>query len=197
MGLEPTVPAVYQEVIPCRVTLSVLTQIPNPLATLRMTPRGVLSKYSCRVNLRILKLRLVFGIDGITEGATGKAMPVNVTIIREERGEFYGTMGGQVCEVDVTEHLALSNNDKALRPYRLEARGRCKGPVPAVAGDGEVRIAEFSYTGIVVWQDTPAEDEDKKVETKRTKTWRAVPGRNYLILVARHGPGSAGGDQKI
>jgi hypothetical protein len=42
-------------------------------------------------------LVLVFGIAKLREGRFAKAVPVNVTIIREGAGEFYGTQGDDKC----------------------------------------------------------------------------------------------------
>jgi hypothetical protein len=53
------------------------------------------------------RLVLLFGIAGLKEGQSGKALPANLTIIREGSGEFYGTQGDNKCTIDEVSQQPL------------------------------------------------------------------------------------------
>jgi hypothetical protein len=53
------------------------------------------------------RLTLVFGVPRLAEGASGRAVPVNVTIIREG-GRVYGTRGEGKCVLDEVTQAPLS-----------------------------------------------------------------------------------------
>lgn len=96
-------------------------------------------------------LLVVIGITGLEPGALGTGLPANLTVVREGRGEFFGTLGADSCLVDVTAHAPLAGAPGA---YRVSGSGRCLAPIEAVAGSTEIRIAPFEFTGYAEW---PAE----------------------------------------
>jgi hypothetical protein len=49
----------------------------------------------------------VFGVPRLDEGAAARAVPVNLTIIREGHG-FYGTRGDDKCTLDDVRQIALA-----------------------------------------------------------------------------------------
>ena len=101
-------------------------------------------------------LVLLFGIGGIHAGANGKVLAVNVTIIREGRGEFYSTQGDK-CIVDNLTQSLLPGAPTQKRSYRVEAHGFCNQPAPALNGAGSVLITRFDLAGRV---DLVADDAD-------------------------------------
>lgn len=101
------------------------------------------------------RLVLVFGIAGLSEGASARALPVNVTIIREGAGEFYGTQGDDKCTLDTVTQTPVAGIPRRARSYRIVARGFCTEPARAVNGNGAVLISRFDYAGRV---DFEAED---------------------------------------
>ncbi len=103
------------------------------------------------------QLAIVIGIARLREGKSAKALPVNVTLIREGLGEFYGTQGDDKCMLDqVTQHpLVGIPNRKRL--YRVVARGFCIEPARAVRGQGSVLISRFDYAGRVDFGEEAAE----------------------------------------
>jgi hypothetical protein len=93
-------------------------------------------------------LMVVIAIAGLERGAVGARLPANLTVVREGRGEFFGTLGADSCLVEVTENAALAD---APDSYRVSGSGRCLAPIEAVAGSSEIRIAPFEFTGFAEW----------------------------------------------
>jgi hypothetical protein len=104
------------------------------------------------------RLVLLFGIAGLREGKTAKALPVNVTVIREGKGEFYSTQGDNKCTLDEVKQEPLVGIPHRTRSYRITARGFCTNPARAVRGDGVILLSRFDYVGRV---DFDSEDTDE------------------------------------
>ncbi len=102
---------------------------------------------------------LVFGISGVREGQPAKALPTNLTLIREATGEFFGTQGEDKCTVDELRQTALTEGPRLLRTYRVTARGFCIGPARAVRGVGAVLMTRFDFTGKVDYEDKPGKGQ--------------------------------------
>jgi hypothetical protein len=118
------------------------------------------------------RLTLVFGVPRLAEGAAGRAVPVNVTLIREG-GMVYGTRGEQKCVLDEVRQTALaaspvepgtkatpggSTAAPAGRHWQIEARGFCLDPARSV-GDGRdaILLSRFDFRGRLTWEpDLPA-----------------------------------------
>jgi hypothetical protein len=105
------------------------------------------------------RLVLVFGIANLREGATARALPVNVTVIREGSGEFYGTQGDDKCTLDTVTQTPLIGVPHRLRVYRVVARGFCTEPARAIQGKGSVLISRFDYAGRVDFEAEDSADE--------------------------------------
>ena len=95
------------------------------------------------------RLVLLFGIAGLREGQAAKALPVNVTIIREGKGEFYSTQGDNKCTLDEVKQEPIVGIPHRSRSYRITARGFCTNPARAVRGDGVILLSRFDYVGRV------------------------------------------------
>lgn len=95
------------------------------------------------------RLVLVFGMSGLREGQDARALPVNVTVIREGSGEFYGTQGENRCLIDELRQRPIAGIPRRQRAYRVTARGFCMQPARAVRGEGSVLITRFDYAGQV------------------------------------------------
>jgi hypothetical protein len=107
------------------------------------------------------RLVLLFGIAGLREGQSAKALPVNVTVIREGKGEFYSTQGDNKCTLDDVKQEPLVGIPHRTRSYRITARGFCTQPARAVRGAGVVLLSRFDYVGRVDF-DTEDTDEDER-----------------------------------
>jgi hypothetical protein len=105
------------------------------------------------------KLVLVFGIATLREGHAARNVPVNVTVIREGTGEFYGTQGDDKCMLDEVKQEPIIGIPHRSRSYRVIARGFCTEPARAIRGKGAVLISRFDYAGRVDF-----DSEDKTVE---------------------------------
>jgi hypothetical protein len=91
-------------------------------------------------------LVLIFGINGVRVGENGKQLAASVTIMREGKGEFYGTQGDK-CLVDVLKQSIVPGLPTKRRSYRVEAHGFCNQPARALNGDGVVLITRFDFVG--------------------------------------------------
>lgn len=103
---------------------------------------------------------LLFGITALKEGQSAKALPVNVTLIREGSSDFYGTQGDHRCTIDEVSQQPLAGIPLRNRSYRVTARGFCTQPARAVQGSGAVLISRFDFAGRV---DFSADDDDAKI----------------------------------
>ena len=101
-------------------------------------------------------LILVFGIAGLQEGQSARALPVNVTVIREGAGEFYGTQGDDKCTLDTVTQTPIVGIPRRSRSYQVIARGFCTEPARAVNGSGAVLISRFDYAGRVDFETADA-----------------------------------------
>jgi hypothetical protein len=98
----------------------------------------------------------VFGIANLREGQHARTKPVNVTVIREGVGEFFGTQGDDKCTLDEITQTPIIGLPRRARSYRVVARGFCTEPARAVRGNGALLISRFDYAGQV---DFETEDE--------------------------------------
>jgi hypothetical protein len=105
-------------------------------------------------------LVLVFGIAGLQEGRSAKALPVNVTIIREGQGQFFSTQGDDKCTLDEVVQEPIVGIPHRSRSYRVVARGFCTGPARAVRGKGAVLLSRFDYAGRIDFESEDTGEDD-------------------------------------
>jgi len=110
------------------------------------------------------KLVLVFGIGKLREGQSAKMIPVNVTVIREGTGEFYGTQGDDKCMLDDVKQAPIVGIPHRTRSYRIVARGFCTEPARAIRGKGAVLISRFDYAGRVDFDESDTGPEAEPVD---------------------------------
>jgi hypothetical protein len=110
-------------------------------------------------------LVLLFGIAGLKEGESGKALPVNLTIIREGSGEFYGTQGDNKCTIDEIRQEPLQGVPLRQRAYRVIARGFCTQPARALNGKGSILVTRFDFAGRADF----VSDDDSNVSSSATQ----------------------------
>lgn len=100
------------------------------------------------------RLTLVFGAPQLAEGTSARAVPVNVTLIREG-GMLYGTRGEDKCVLDEVRQQALpaAGSQPTFRRWRIEARGFCLEPARAVAGGRDaILVSRFDFRGQLAWE---------------------------------------------
>lgn len=122
---------------------------------------GIRMRFSHQDGVAGRRLVLLFGVAGLREGQSAKALPVNVTVIREGLGEFYSTRGDNKCTLDEVRQEALVGIPHRSRSYRVTARGFCTHPARAVRGDGVILLSRFDYVGRI---DFDSEDKDESLE---------------------------------
>jgi hypothetical protein len=110
------------------------------------------------------KIVLVFGIAKLREGESAKALPVNVTVIREGAGEFYSTQGDDKCMLDSVEQEPIVGVPHRLRSYRVSARGFCTEPARAVRGKDAILLSRFDFAGRVDFETEDTEDDPVMAE---------------------------------
>lgn len=99
-------------------------------------------------------LVLVFGVPSIERGRSGKAVPVNVTLIAPG-GTVYGTLGPDRCVLDELDQEPASADDAPARS-RVSARGFCLEPARAIGSGGSILLTTFEFTGLIDWGPEPA-----------------------------------------
>lgn len=107
------------------------------------------------------RIRFVFGVHGIGEGAAGKAVPTNVTLVFEGERHIFSTQGEDKCTIDSLEQHRTETLGSGLAVYRVLARGFCVGPAAEVGGSERLLITSFDFAGRVEFDD----DDRHEVKT--------------------------------
>src|SRR3954471_12867561 len=69
------------------------------------------------------RIRLVFGIGGIGEGASGATLPTNVTLFFEGENRLFATLGDDKCTTDSVSQNRVETLGDHRAIYRIVARG--------------------------------------------------------------------------
>jgi hypothetical protein len=96
---------------------------------------------------------VVFAAPDLGIGASGQAVPVNVTVLDGAGERIYGTQGASRCILDDVEQLPVAHPALPARSFRVSARGFCVAPARAVDGEGAVLLTRFDFAGLVVWRE--------------------------------------------
>jgi hypothetical protein len=102
------------------------------------------------------QLVLLFGIGKLREGEPARNLAVNLTVIRQGAGQFFGTQGDDSCTIDELRQEAIAGIPQRNRSYRVIARGFCIKPAPAMRGDGAVLMTRFDFAGRVDFSEEDA-----------------------------------------
>jgi hypothetical protein len=95
------------------------------------------------------ELAVVFAAPQLGAGVSGRAVPVNVTLLDGAGERIYGTQGDSRCAFDEVEQQPLENAALPPRSFRVSARGFCTAPARAVDGNGAVYVTRFDFAGLV------------------------------------------------
>lgn len=112
------------------------------------------------------RIVLVFGIAQLAEGAAARNVPVNLTLMREGKGEFYSTQGDDKCMLDEVKQTPLVGIPFKERSYRVVARGYCTEPARAVRGQGVVLLSRFDFAGRVDFESAASSEDDRVLATQ-------------------------------
>jgi hypothetical protein len=99
------------------------------------------------------RIRLVFGIAGVTEGSGGQTLRTNVTILFEGEKRVFATLGDDKCTVDALTQQRVETLGASRAIYRVEARGFCLGPATSLSKGERVLLTSFDFAGRVEFDD--------------------------------------------
>jgi hypothetical protein len=99
------------------------------------------------------RLRFVFGIGGVGEGAEGNALRTNVTMMFEGEKRMFATLGDDKCTVDTLSQQRVETLGAGHAIYRVEARGFCVGPASSLTRQERLFITSFDFAGRVEFED--------------------------------------------
>lgn len=97
------------------------------------------------------ELAVVFAVPELGVGASGRSVPVNVTLLDGAGERIYGTQGDSRCVLDEIEQQPIAGPELPPRSYRVAARGFCVAPARALDGEGSVLLTRFDFAGLVSW----------------------------------------------
>jgi len=99
------------------------------------------------------RLRFVFGIADVAEGAAATARPTNLTILFEGEQRVYATRGDDKCTIDALRQERIGALGGPERSWRVVASGFCTGPAAAVDGSGRILVTRFDFATRVRFSD--------------------------------------------
>ena len=106
----------------------------------RPTDGGIRMRFSRRARRRARSSCSCSASRSCAKASRAQGVPVNVTVIREGTGEFYGTQGDDKCMLDEVTQEPIVGIPHRSRSYRVVARGFCTEPARAIRGKGAVLI---------------------------------------------------------
>jgi hypothetical protein len=99
------------------------------------------------------RIRLVFGVGGLTEGRGGQNLPTNVTILFEGEKRIFATKGDDKCTVDSLTQERVESLAADRATYRVTARGFCLGPASSLSQQERLVLTSFDFAGRVEFGD--------------------------------------------
>lgn len=99
------------------------------------------------------RLRFVFGIADVAEGAAATARPTNLTVLFEGEQRVYATRGDDKCTIDTLRQERIGALGGRERSWRVVASGFCTGPAAAVDGSGRILVTRFDFATRVRFSD--------------------------------------------
>ena len=99
------------------------------------------------------RLRLVFGVGSVREGASGHDLPTNLTVIFEGEERLFATRGEDHCTVDELRQERVGALGGPKRSWRIIARGFCISPASTLGSDARILVDRFDFAGNAVFED--------------------------------------------
>lgn len=99
------------------------------------------------------ELAIVFAAPELGMGASGRGVPVNVTLLDAAGERIYGTQGDSRCVLDEVEQQAIGDPSYPPQSFRVSARGFCVAPARAIDGEGSVLLTRFDFAGLVTFRE--------------------------------------------
>jgi hypothetical protein len=123
--------------------------------------KGIRMSFSRALDDEGKRLVIVFGIAGLSESSSGRALPANLTIVEEGGKQIFGTLGDDKCVVDDVSQQLITPWRRESRTYRVSGRGFCMQPARAVGGEAGVLMSSFDFAGQVRYEDVPQAAPEK------------------------------------
>jgi hypothetical protein len=114
------------------------------------------------------RIRLVFGIAGVTEGSSGNGLRTNVTVLFEGERRIFATQGDDKCTVDSLTQERVETLGAGRAVYRVTARGFCLGPASSLVKDERVILTSFDFAGRVEFSDDDRHARDPASHATKT-----------------------------
>jgi|GEM_PF-305953 len=99
------------------------------------------------------RMRMVFGIANVKEGATARGLPTNLTVMFEGETRLFATRGDSHCTVDELNQERIGALGGDARTYRVIARGFCTDPANTLTGKERILVSRFDIAGSVTYED--------------------------------------------
>jgi hypothetical protein len=99
------------------------------------------------------ELAVVFAAPDLAMGASGRGVPVNVTLLDDAGARIYGTQGDDRCVFDEIEQRPIEDATLPPLTFQVSARGFCTAPARALDGDGAVLLTRFDFAGLVTYRE--------------------------------------------
>jgi hypothetical protein len=99
------------------------------------------------------ELAVVFAAPELGIGASGRSVPVNVTLLDSAGERIYGTQGESRCVLDEVEQQPIVDASVPAQSFRVRASGFCIAPARAMDGDGAVLPTRFDFVGLVTFRE--------------------------------------------
>ena len=102
------------------------------------------------------RLRMVFGVTRVAEGAAGAELPTNLTVIFEGETRLFATRGDDKCTVDKLQQERVGSVGGETRSYRVVASGFCIEPANTLNDKERIVVSRFDFAGRVTYTAAPA-----------------------------------------
>lgn len=113
----------------------------------RVDGSGIRMGFEGRVGPGARRMRMVFGIDGVKEGRSGRELPTNLTVIFEGEKLLFATQGNANCTVDRLMQQPMVANGHSGHTYRIVAHGFCIAPANDLTGHRRILVTTFDFAG--------------------------------------------------
>jgi hypothetical protein len=121
------------------------------------------------------RIRMVFGIAGLREGASGESLRTNVTILFEGEKRMFATQGDDKCTADSVTQQRVETLGPGRAVYRVIARGFCVGPATNLDRSERIVLQRFDFAGRVEFGDD--DRGNSKLPNDKTTVKTQVPTR--------------------
>lgn len=122
------------------------------------------------------RIRIVFGIGGISEGGGGQTLRTNVTILFEGESRVFATLGDDKCTVDSLTQRRVETLGAGRAIYRVEAHGFCLGYATSMSREERVLLTSFDFAGRVEFGDDDRHGSKPPIPSNATPSDQGASG---------------------